>query len=82
MKTTDFRIIELPTHQILLMKDFDDDDENSPLVTVTFFWDGVKCVQKLGYSTEEKRNSMFDEMDQTKAQVILDAVINMFQDND
>jgi hypothetical protein len=30
MKQVNFRIIELPTHQVLLTKDFDDDEESKP----------------------------------------------------
>lgn len=66
MKEVNFRIIELPTHQVLLTKDFDDDEESKPLLTITFFLEGVKINQKLGYDEEAQKTldnvlAMFNE---------------------
>lgn len=80
MKEVNFRIIELPTHQVLLTKDFDDDEEGSPLLTVTFFLDGVKVSQKLGYSEEEKRDKIFAEFKDEQAQTMLDNTLTMFNE--
>lgn len=80
MKEVNFRIIELPTHQVLLTKDFDDDEEGSPLLTVTFFLEGVKVRQKLGYSDEEKRDKIFVDFTDENAQTMLDNTLAMFNE--
>jgi hypothetical protein len=77
MKEINFRIIELPTHQILISKDFDDEEE-SELLVMTFFIEGVKVTQKFGYDNEEKRNEMFDKITDEQAQKSLDGTIKMF----
>lgn len=80
MKQINFRIIELSTHQVLLTKDFDDDEESKPLLTVTFFLDDVKISQKLGYSDEEKRDKFFVDFTIEQAQIMLDNNLSMFKD--
>ncbi len=78
MKEINFRIIELQTHQVLLTKDFDQDDESKVLITVTFFLEGAKVIQKLGYSEEETRNEIFDKFTDAQAQTMLDNTLEMF----
>lgn len=78
MKNVNFRIIELPTHQILLTKDFDNDSENTPLLTVTLFLEGVKVFQKFSYHSEEARNDNFYSFTDENAQSILNSVLEMF----
>ena len=80
MKQVNFRIIELPTHQVLLTKDFDDDEESKPLLTITFFLEGVKANQKLGYYDEAKRDEMFEKVTDEQAQKTLDNALAMFND--
>ncbi len=80
MKKVDFRIIELPTHQVLLTKDFDDDEESKPLLTITFFLDGVKVNQKLGYDDEAKRDEVFDKVTEEQVQKTLDNALAMFNE--
>jgi hypothetical protein len=80
MKEVNFRIIELPTHQVLLTKDFDDDEESIPLLTITFFLEGVKVDQKLGYYDEAKRDEMFDKVTAEQVQKTLDNALSMFND--
>ena len=80
MKQVNFRIIELPTHQVLLTKDFDDDEESKPLLTITFFLEGVKVNQKLGYYDEAKRDEMFEKVTDEQAQKTLDNALAMFND--
>lgn len=73
-----FRIIELPTHQVLLTKDFDEvEEEEKPIVSITFFIDGAKVCQKMGYETEIKRDEMFDKITEEQAQNTLDMVLKM-----
>jgi hypothetical protein len=80
MKEINFRIIELPTHQVLLTKDFDDDEESTPLLNITFFLKGVKVNQKLGYDDEAKRDEMFFEVTDEQVQKTLNDVLEMFKD--
>lgn len=80
MKQVNFRIIELPTHQVLLTKDFDDDEESKPLLTITFFLEGVKVNQKLGYDDEAKRDQMFDKVTDEQLQKTLDNALAMFNE--
>ena len=80
MKQVNFRIIELPTHQVLLTKDFDDDEESKPLLTITFFLEGVKVNQKLGYDEEAKRDEMFDKVTKEQVQKTLDNALAMFNE--
>ena len=77
MKELKFRIIELPTHQMLLTKDFDNEnDDASLLLVLTLFSDGVKVDLKLNYNSEEVRDRIFKEMSQDKAQLFLDNVLS------
>jgi hypothetical protein len=80
MKQVNFRIIELPTHQVLLTKDFDDDEESKPLLTITFFLEGVKVNQKLGYDDEAKRDEMFNKVTNEQVQKTLDNALAMFNE--
>lgn len=80
MKQVNFRIIELPTHQVLLTKDFDDDEESKPLLTITFFLEGVKVNQKLGYDDEAKRDEMFDKVTDEQVQKTLNNALAMFNE--
>lgn len=80
MKQVNFRIIELPTHQVLLTKDFDGDKESNPLLTITFFLEGVKVNQKLGYDNEAKRDEIFDKVTDEQVQKTLDNALAMFNE--
>ena len=76
MKEEKFRIIELPTHQMLLTKDFDSESNDARLLLViTVFLDEAKAYLKLAYNDEEKRNNMF-LMSEEKAQGFLDIIIS------
>lgn len=78
-KQTHFRIIELPTHQVLITKDWDDDEH--PIVSVTFFLDGMKITQSLGYTELEKRDSAFESFNDAHAQGFLDFVLSAMKDS-
>ena len=78
MKEINFRIIELPTHQILISKDFDEEEERELLV-ITFFIEGVKVSQKFGYDNEAKRNEMFDKITNEQVQKSLDKTLEIFK---
>lgn len=78
MKTIHFRIIELPTHQVLITKDFDNDQDDAKfLVVISFFLDGVKADLKLNYSSEEKRDNIFDNISSEQVQKTVDNAINV-----
>lgn len=65
MKTTYFKIIELPTNQVLVENDWDAENEEY-LVVVTMWLFDVKIRITLGYNTQEKADSAFDTWDEKK----------------
>jgi len=77
MKKTHFRIIELENYQVLLTKDFDNENEYAPVLSLTFFLDGVKIIQSMGYSDEEKRDKMFLDFTDESGQNIVNSTISM-----
>jgi hypothetical protein len=79
MKETNFRIIELPTHLVLLTKDWDNDDEK-PTLVITLFNEGVKVNQTYGYDEEEIRDKMFNEITEEQAQNIVNVFVEMMED--
>lgn len=75
MKAINFKLIELPKHQVLITKDFDSEDEqDKALLTITFFLDGVKVIKTLGYSDENKRDKDFKDFNEEFAQQVVDAI--------
>lgn len=73
MKFTHFRIIELPDYQVLLTKDFDNEqDDASFLAVISFFLENVKVELKLNYKTEEKRDNIFDSITSEQVQKTVD----------
>jgi hypothetical protein len=73
MKIIHFRVIELPYYQVLLTKDFDNEqDDASFLVVISFFLENVKVELKLNYKTEEKRDNIFDNTTSEQVQKIVD----------
>lgn len=77
-KEINFRIIELPTHQVLLTRDFDNEDKDQPVITITFFLDGVKVKQSLGYNEESKRDEYFNKITDKLVQQMLDNCLKLF----
>jgi hypothetical protein len=75
MKEVNFKLIELPTHQVLLMKHFDNENVDICLVVITFFIEGIKLDMKIGYDSEQNRNKMFDEFGEINAQKMVDKMI-------
>jgi hypothetical protein len=70
MKQIHFRIIELPDHQVLLTKSWDD-DEGAPVLLVTFFLEGLQVTQTLSYLREEDRDKIFDTFADKDAEEIV-----------
>lgn len=78
-KEINFKIFELPTHQVLLSKDYDEEDDMD-IIQITFFIDGVKINQKYGYNSEKEMEEMFNTISQDQIQKIFDATYKMFTD--
>lgn len=79
MKETYFKIVELPTHQILLEKDFDNEsDEDVYLIVITFHIKDVKIKNTHGYSNEDVRNKAFEAVTDEQLQNTLDYNLNLF----
>ena len=77
MKTIHFRIIELPTHQVLITKGFNKDQEDAEfLVVISFFLEEVKADITYYYSSEEKRDNIFYNISSEQVQQIVDNAIN------
>lgn len=79
MKDIFFKIIELPNHQVLVAKDFDQEDDDAPVVAVTFHLDGVKVTQKFGYAEEAKRDAAFEQFTDKDAQSIIDGMLSLME---
>lgn len=80
MKKVHFRIIELPTHQVLLQKDFDNEgDEDTYLISVSFFVDDAKATHKYTYEKETNRDDMFELIDSKHVQSLVDNALIMFK---
>lgn len=75
MKEINFRIIELSEHQVLLMKDFDEEEDDKPLLVITFFLDGVKLNLKLGYDTDSRRDDAFLSFTEEQAASFINTLI-------
>lgn len=73
MKEIRFKIIELPDYQVLVMKEWDDDDE--PRLSFVFFLEGIKVTQSLGFKTEEALQAAFDKTDAEGAKIMVDMVL-------
>jgi len=69
-----FRIVETKTHQVLISKDFDnEDEENGYLIEVSFFEKGIKISQKMNFKEENRRDFAFNDIsDRFINQVVID----------
>lgn len=68
MKKVDFKIIELPERQVLVAKDWEDEEDGTvPAIKVSMFINGTKCTQTLGYADEEERDKAFAEISEEAA---------------
>ena len=78
MKEINFRIIELPTHQVLLQKDFDNDDnDETELMVITFYLDGIKVKHSYGYENLKTRDRIFNTVKESQVQKLIDDAISM-----
>ena len=81
MKELRFRIIELPTHQVLLTKDFETESEESEEVVlgVSFFLDGIKINLSFSFNSEEIRDKKFNEFTELNAQNIVNDILSKME---
>lgn len=74
-----FKIIELPTHQVLFTRDFDEDE--NPTIKVSVYLDGVRIDISAGYQSEEKRDEIFENnINEEVAQAYLNSILDMLED--
>ncbi|MDV4025586.1 hypothetical protein CMT52_14720 [Elizabethkingia anophelis] len=77
-KQINFRIVELPNHQVLLMKDFSSDDEvEVNELVVVFFIEGVKLTQSIGFIEEEDRDKLFSAITDEQVQEFINNTLEM-----
>jgi hypothetical protein len=80
MKKVHFRIIELPTHQVLLQKDFDNEgDDDIYIIDISFFIEDAKATHKYTYEQEQNRDDMFEKITSEHVQSLVDNAIIMFK---
>jgi hypothetical protein len=83
MKGVKFRIIELENCQVMLEKEQDWEDEESPYkLAIVFHTEELRAKPSLGYSEEEKRDKYFDEMTDVQAQKVVDGILNMLSSDE
>lgn len=80
MKTTYFKIIELPTHQVLIEKDWDAEKEEYQ-VAITVWFDEMKVKQVYGYHTLKKADDSFDKWDENKCSVHIKNITTLIKNN-
>lgn len=73
-KQTIFRIIELPTHQVLLMKTWDEEDE-SDSIQMIINHEGMEMKVTFGYDSEEIRDENFDNFKKETCQQLINEYI-------
>lgn len=77
-----FRIIELPTHQVLISKEYDDDDDIHQ-VSVSFSMKSAKISVKLGSKKgKEDRDKLFDDFSVEQAQKIINKFALTFEEEE
>lgn len=78
-KEINFKIIELEEYQVLLSKDYDEDEESTPMLTITFFVYGIKAYLKLRYNKEKGRDKHFENFNEVDAQLIVNETVKMIK---
>jgi len=71
-KEINFRLIELPLHQFLVEKSFDE-EENFTLV-LTFYIGGLKITETMAFEDEEVRDNRFECVTTEFAEVMIKKV--------
>lgn len=76
MKEINFRIIELENYQMLLEKDFDEEEEMEQLKIIVYI-KGLRIEQKHSYDDEKLRDKVFEEYTDAQAQEMINALKKM-----
>ena len=79
MKEKYFRIVELSNFQILLTKDFDNEEEFPiPILTLSFFIKGFRVDFSLKFSLEDKRDELFEALTNEEVEKIIRKTISQY----
>lgn len=70
------RLFELDDHQVLLMKDYDDEEEKF-YVSQTTWIDSISYSMRLGMKNEESRDKYFDKYNEEEAKRYVTSVTNL-----
>lgn len=70
------RLFELADHQVLLMKDYDDEEEKF-YVSQTTWIDNISYSMRLGMNNEESLDKFFDKYNEEEAKCYLNSVMNL-----
>lgn len=70
------RLFELDDHQVLLMKDYEDEEEKF-YVSQTTWIDSISYSMRLGMKNEESRDKYFDKYNEEEAKRYLTSVTNL-----
>ena len=70
------RLFELADHQVLLMKDYDDEEEKF-YVSQTTWIDNISYSMRLGMNNEESLDKYFDKYNEEEAKCYLNSVTNL-----
>ena len=74
------KIFDLPDHQVVVAKDFsDEEDEAAGDIVLTTFLDGVKVTMKHGYKSLEKRDQDFERFDSVAATGFVQGIRETFE---
>ena len=75
-----FRILETETHEILLSKDFNDEENNGEYQIIMSFFieDGFRANMTFGYKDEKIRDKMFLKITKEEAeQTVINTIKNL-----
>ena len=79
MKEVKFRIIETLTHQVLIEKEFDD-DEQLPSIGIAFHLEGVKVKMTMGFKNEHLQGEAFESFSEETANKFIGQIKKQFED--
>lgn len=70
------KVFEIDTNQVLITKEFDENDDTYLLKQTTEF-DEVTPAMSMGFDTEEKRDKAFEDYNEENAQMFLNVINSM-----
>jgi hypothetical protein len=78
-KETFAKIIELPSFQVLVTKEFFNSDENSWEIKMHTSLQKIRMVITLGFKTQKEMNAIFKEFDQKQAEKFVKSLEEMLK---